>query len=261
MEGSLRVGALALVVGFLASPAFADEPYVSLNAEILDLIPPAPITGSLQQKRDISSTLNAQRDRGTAALERAQEDSNVDVFRFADVLGPAFNAQRLPLTAKLFAELRKEQSAFTSAAKDCYKRVRPFLADRRIEPPADLMAGTLNKPSPLVPLPPGSRIQCAPAPAGTPQYSYSYPSGHSTFGALAAIELSAMVPERRAALYARGWEYGWSRVVAGVHFPSDVEAGRITAELMAESLAQNPRFQTDFAAAKAEVRAALGLAP
>ncbi len=44
-------------------------------------------------------------------------------------------------------------------------------------------------------------------------------------------------------------------------FPSDVEAGRITAELMAEQLAVNPHFQTDFAAAKAELRGALGLAP
>lgn len=257
----MRVWVFGVVAGLLAVPAFADDTaYFSPSAVILDLIPPAPAAGSLQQKRDVSSTLNAQRDRGTAALERAQDDSQVDVFRFSDVLGPAFAAQRLPLTAKLFAELRREQSALTNAAKDCFKRVRPFIADKRISPPADLRDGTLSKAATLAPLPPGTHLQCAAA-EPAPQYSYSYPSGHSTFGALVAIELSAMVPEKRTALYARGWEYGWNRVVAGVHFPSDVEAGRITAELMAEQLAVNPHFQTDFAAAKAELRGALGLAP
>ena len=46
---------------------------------------------------------------------------------------------------------------------------------------------------------------------------------------MTAILLAAMVPEKRAEIFARGWEYGENRLVAGVHFPSDIESGRIAA--------------------------------
>src|SRR2546423_173969 len=63
----------------------------------------------------------------------------------------------------------------------------------------------------------------------TPAFSYSYPSGHARYGAVTAILLANMVPEKRRELFARGWDYGESRVVGGVHFPTDVESGRILA--------------------------------
>ena len=68
-----------------------------------------------------------------------------------------------------------------------------------------------------------------------------------------------MVPEKSAALYARGAEYGLNRVLAGVHFPSDVEAGRISATVIAAAMMRNPNFQKEFEAAKIELRRALGL--
>ena len=37
-------------------------------------------------------------------------------------------------------------------------------------------------------------------------YSFSYPSGHTTFGALSAILLAQMVPEKHVELFERGWE-------------------------------------------------------
>ena len=50
---------------------------------------------------------------------------------------------------------------------------------------------------------------------------------------MTAILLANMVPEKRGELFARGWDYGWSRVVGGVHFPTDIESGRIEATAMA----------------------------
>jgi acid phosphatase (class A) len=69
-----------------------------------------------------------------------------------------------------------------------------------------------------------------------------------------------MVPENAVAIFARGAEYAHNRVVAGVHFPTDVEAGRISASVIDNTLLHNPHFEADFAQAKTEVRAALGLA-
>ena len=91
--------------------------------------------------------------------------------------------------------------------------------------------------------------------------SGSYPSGHATRGQLTAIILANMVPEKSAQIYARGREYGENRIIAGVHFPSDIEGGRLSATAIAAVLMQNDQFKMDFNEAKAELRNVLGLAP
>jgi acid phosphatase (class A) len=68
-----------------------------------------------------------------------------------------------------------------------------------------------------------------------------------------------MVPEKAAALFARGREAGDNRLVLGAHYPTDVEAGRLLATAVATALFQNPAFLKDFEEARAEVRKALGL--
>ena len=70
-----------------------------------------------------------------------------------------------------------------------------------------------------------------------------------------------MVPEKSAQIFARGREHGENRVVAGVHFPSDIEGGRLSATAIAAVLMQNEQFKMDFNEAKAELRSVLGLAP
>ncbi len=48
------------------------------------------------------------------------------------------------------------------------------------------------------------------------------------------------------------------RVILEVDFPSDVEAGRVAAIALAALLMQDPAFMKEFAAAKSELRSALG---
>ena len=68
-----------------------------------------------------------------------------------------------------------------------------------------------------------------------------------------------MVPEKREALYERGWEYGVHRVTSGAAYPSDFEGGHIAATLAVQAMMKNPEFRADFDAVKAEVRKGLGL--
>ena len=68
-----------------------------------------------------------------------------------------------------------------------------------------------------------------------------------------------MVPEKRDALFARASIFAESRIIAGVHYPSDVEAGWISGTVISAALIRQPRFESDFAAATAELRDALGL--
>jgi acid phosphatase (class A) len=87
----------------------------------------------------------------------------------------------------------------------------------------------------------------------------SYPSGHAMFGCMTAVLLGVMVPEQRTALLERGSAYAQNRVVGGVHYPTDVEAGCTGGKIVAAVLLQSPVFQDDFATARDETRRALGL--
>jgi acid phosphatase (class A) len=170
-----------------------------------------------------------QKARTKVQAERALADATAGTFGFADVLGPNFNAQRLPGLAAFFDKIRGDANVAFSAGKTTWSRQRPYEVSQDVDPVGD-------RPK-----------------------SSSYPSGNSTNGYLAAIMLANMVPEKSAALFARGREFGDERVILGVHFPSDVEAGRLAATALAAALMQEPAFLKDFAAAKAELRQVLGL--
>jgi acid phosphatase (class A) len=47
--------------------------------------------------------------------------------------------------------------------------------------------------------------------------------------------------------------------VGGIHYPSDIEMGRIAGTVIAQTISTHPDFSQEFEAAKAELRAALGL--
>ena len=75
------------------------------------------------------------------------------------------------------------------------------------------------------------------------------------------IVLSNMVPEKRAEIMARAAEYANNRVVGGVHYRSDIEAGRITGTVIAARLQTRDDFNQAFEAAKSELRGVLELGP
>ena len=68
-----------------------------------------------------------------------------------------------------------------------------------------------------------------------------------------------MVEEKRAEIFARADEYGASRVVIGVHYPSDIDASRSAATAIVAVLMQHPAFLAEFEGARAELRRALNL--
>jgi len=89
--------------------------------------------------------------------------------------------------------------------------------------------------------------------------SGSWPSGHATVGTIMGIVLSNMVPEKRAEIMARAAEYAHNRVVGGIHYPSDVEEGKIAGSVIAAIIMQRDDFKSEFAQAKSELRADLGM--
>jgi acid phosphatase (class A) len=240
----------------------ADVPYVTPNdVDVTQLLPPPPPMDSLLQERDVAAVRVTHGRSTPEEMQRAEADISVNVFHFADVLGPQFTAERLPLTSRFFGKVTRDIGPFLSLTKACWRRRRPFVVDPSIAPTAALIASTAERPSAgrnPVPLRFGPACVAGEEEIGR-KVSYSYPSGHAAVGAITAILLAEMVPERRSELFARGWEYGAARVTGGVHFPTDVESGRLLATSLVTLMLNNERFRSDLQAVRAELRAALGL--
>ena len=89
----------------------------------------------------------------------------------------------------------------TRAAKDKYQRNRPFTV---FDDPV-----------------------CVPDDVAVLRKSGAYPSGHASVGWAWALILTELAPDRADALLRRGFEFGQSRVVCGVHWQSDVDTARL----------------------------------
>jgi acid phosphatase (class A) len=205
-----------------------------VDASTLDLVrllPPPPSNDSAETRAELDQMLKIQKKRTDVQISRAQADADISINRFAHALGapPGFDVNNLPAVTLLFRRITTDEFVIVGTGKDRFARPRPFVLEPRLRP--------------VVEKPPNG----------------AYPSGHTVWGHTVGLVLSEMVPERRAQLMTRAEEYANNRVVAGVHYPSDIESGRMAATAFAAALFASPAFQTDLAAAKAELRQALSL--
>jgi acid phosphatase (class A) len=230
----------AVVIVLLALPTLAaQEPLYLAHGEV-DLtfyLPPPPANGSIEERAEIGAMLTIQSTRTDAQRLRSTQDAEFSVFRFADVLGANFDRTHLPITAAFFDKIFASTWSLIGHGKDTWHRPRPFETISALHPEDSVRNGVINP--------------------QTGSIGPSYPSGHAFLGMVAAILLSDAVPEKRAALFARGDEYGKNRVVALVHYPSDVQAGQRAAAIAVFALMTHPEFVRDFENAKAELRSVL----
>ena len=82
----------------------------------------------------------------------------------------------------------------------------------------------------------------------------SYPSGHTVLGWTSALLLADInqSPQAMEGLLARGYEFGQSRVIAGYHWQSDVDAGRMAGSVLYQLIRNHERFIGQLANARAE---------
>jgi acid phosphatase (class A) len=81
-----------------------------------------------------------------------------------------------------------------------------------------------------------------------------YPSGHTVLGWTSALLLADIntSPEAMEGLLTRGYEFGQSRVIAGYHWQSDVDAGRMAGTVLYQMIRNHERFIGQLARARAE---------
>lgn len=233
MRYGRRCGAFWLLVasvwaGVALGAPEPSPPYLTpAELELAAWVAPPPAPGSPAELAERQQVLAMQRSRTPAMLAAARRDQEISLAGFAAVLGPGFSAEQVPLTFALGQRVCRDAAGITGVAKRAWARPRPFVTDETVVP---VVAFSTDG---------------------------SYPSGHATCGYLWALLLGELLPEQRAALLARGMEYGDNRLVGGVHYPSDVAAGRLAAVAIMAHLRGRPAFEADLEAARSELRAAV----
>ena len=160
-------------------------------------------------------------------VAQARADNRLDPFSaFAPVLGEHFTAENYPMTAAALDQILLPLGAATRVAKDRFNRERPFERDSAITPCIESV----------------ERLRG----------NGSYPSGHAAVGWAWALVLAELAPQHADSILARGREFGDSRVVCGVHYPSDVEAGRTIGAAALARLHAEPGFRAALDRARRE---------
>lgn len=207
-----RLTPLFIFLLFTQSVIASDLNYLSPDSIDLTSFPTPPLLNSVQDLLDFETVLNFQRTRSESDCVRAQaEDEGLATSFFGPPYGPLSLEEAKKLVAfqeKLFNEV----NFFSRILKQKWKRNRPFVRSTLIQPCVE------------------------------PYPSNSYPSGHAAASKLAALSFSILYPELKHALLTRADEVARDRVLAGVHYPTDVKSGALLGQLVFEALQENEAF-------------------
>ena len=232
----LNTAMMSAAVMAFAGASLADPVVDNLvgNVDAAGLLSPPPAPGSAQEQTELRRLRVIMLHRTAEQLAQAQWDAeHDDASAFAALLTPDSDLQRMPATAHLLDIVGDAADAAAGKAKAVFNRTRPYVLDP-------------------------SLVGCPRSPTSP---NPSYPSGDATIGWAQAEVLADLEPDRAAAFEARGAELAQHRLVCSLHFPSDVEAGRILGIAIAKAVLASPELRSEIEAAKAELAAAPRLAP
>jgi acid phosphatase (class A) len=212
-EALRRTGIAGLALLALAAGAHADVPACPPFSmpqktardpivHAIDVIGPPPAADGAVAGADFAASHAAFDGERIAVATR--DDCLSPFVAFASAMPAGFAQAKLPRTQALLGAFAERLFFVTDEAKRNWSRARPFMLDPSV-------------------------ARCRGLDFDRLRTNGSYPSGHAALGWGVALLLAEVEPERAQALLLRGREFGESRVVCGVHWPSDVEAGRVLA--------------------------------
>jgi len=220
---------------------FSDKPRGYLPAQAIGAeayLAPPPARGSARDLGDLEVYSATRALEGSPRWRQAQSDANAESpaapKAFDCALGTSLDVAKQPILIRMLLRASTDGDNLSRSAKAKYARPRPFL------------------------------VKEGPICIAREQWLIdqgAYPSGHAATGWTWGLILSELAPDRAEALMSRARSFGESRVVCGVHYVSDIEAGRDVAAATLARLHSNPVFQADLETARAELAAARASTP
>lgn len=184
-------------------------------------LPPPPDTASAAFRYDQAQYRwgKAQReDSARCALARQDAEWSVDYMCriMGGAMGMTLSKEATPAIYEMLTAGILSADRVSETAKSYYMRIRPYMY--------------YGEPT------------IAPWDEEELSHNGSYPSGHTILGWTTALLLTEVAPEYADTILARGYMYGQSRVIAGFHWQSDVDAGRLASSAAVARLHSEKRF-------------------
>jgi acid phosphatase (class A) len=199
------------------------------------ILPPPPKLKSGREADDraiFSATRSLQ---GQPRWDLATNDADLrpaqGLADFGCALGVTLDEHNAPTVLTIIRRTALDAKAIVDPSKDHFARLRPYLVV------------------------PGDLAICTPKTADLAK-SASYPSGHTTQSWAWGLILAELAPDRATEILMRARSIGESRIVCGVHYLSDVQAGRDTGASLVARLHADPAFRADLDKARAEIQTA-----
>lgn len=193
----------------------ASMPTSTMAYDWKKILPGPPAADSPQSRFELDAVKSLQSEQNSPRRLQAKSDNGIDAFAiYGPILGEGFTVTQKPEIAALLTYAGRQLARNTNNAKDNFPRPRPFLTSPEIKICIDN--------------PPGGS---------------SYPSGHAAWGWLSAQILARIFPKQASEILGRGIDYGQSRIICGVHYPSDVSDGRLVGDAILLALDRDPEFQ------------------
>ena len=193
-------------------------------------LPAPPDTTSTRFVNDIMQYMWGKTLRNTPRGEQARREAVFDVDtmlkHFSKPFGYELSAETTPAIYQVIYRGFGTIHGGTSLAKAHYMRARPYMR--------------FNEPT------------IVPEDEEELRHNGSYPSGHTVVGWGMALLLSEINPDKQDEILTMGYEWGQSRVIAGFHWQSDVDAARLVASAVYARLHTSDAFLEDMRKARAE---------
>ncbi len=205
---------------------------------MVNFLPPPPEFESARFVADQTQYLWGKRqrqneERAAMAIRDAVYGMHTIIQEFCPILGLEITKEDTPELYTLLQDVGATCDSISDRAKEKYMRWRPYMY--------------YNEPT------------LVPEDEEKHRTNGSYPSGHTVLGWTMGLLLSDINPAAADQLLARGYEYGQSRVIAGYHWQSDVDAGRLAASVLYAKLQGNQRFREQLAKAQKEFAEKTGI--
>ncbi len=202
---SLKALSIIAIVFFTSIPeSIAQEQKANLGRDWDAILGPPPAPGSPEEEHDVQILMDYQNIRTDEDCAMAKKYAKMSLKNFFGGPDGPLSKQEVKKNWFFWYKYLAIGGVPSLFAKKHFKRPRPFKAFPQIKPCLDLPR------------------------------SYSYPSGHTSTSRLMARALALKYPERALLFMQKADEVALSRMIGGVHYPTDVEAGKELADYLAD---------------------------
>lgn len=206
---------------------------VSEMPDAVVYLPAPPQQDEMRFAYDTAQYQWGKRMRDTERGAKAKADAEYSIERIAAIYSPVMGIEiskkNTPELWRLLSDATYTANFACHNAKKTYMRPRPYMV--------------FNEPT------------LVPEDEEDLRRNGSYPSGHTILGWTSALVLVEINPSAANEILKEGYEYGQSRVIAGYHWQSDVDAARLVAGAAFARLHTSPAYMAQLEKAKKEFAA------